>query len=320
MTIRTLRRALAIAIRCSMACGLAPMPVSAAVGQQLIGYVSSKDADISGAADTIEGHAVLAGSAIITAKDHTAPITLSRGGVLRVCQTTAVHIDAGRSAQSSAPLMLSFDRGAIELQMPAIEPDVVITPDFRIGIRAAGPLDLQMRVARNGDTCVDNRGPQAPTLLFSDALGVATYELLPGQHVLFEHGSLREVVDHERTPCGCPDSAGMSIADALLAARPAAPSGTEEHPFPAALSEGLTPDAPPAAAVPQSAPGETHTQIATSLTYSAPNASTTAGATAPAPAQNPASTPSPAPQQPTAKKHGVFHAVGHFFRKVFGGS
>jgi len=305
------RPTLALAIRCSLACGIAQIAASAAAAQQLIGYVATRDADISGAADTIEGHAVLAGSAVVTAKDHTAPITLSRGGIVRVCQTTAVHIDAGKSTQSSAPLMLSLDRGAIEIEMPATEPDVVITPDFRIGIRAAGPLDLQMRVARNGDTCVDNRGPQAPTLLFSDALGVATYELLPGQHVLFEHGSLREVVDHERTPCGCPDSAGMSIADALIASRPAAPSGGEEHPFPAALSEGLTPDAPPAAAVPQAAPGETHTQIATSLTYNAP--STTPPTVAPG--QAPAPTPPPPP-----KKHGLFHAVGRFFGKVFGGS
>jgi hypothetical protein len=313
----TIRRSLAIVIRCSLACGLAPMPASAVHAQQLIGYASTHDADISGAANTIDGHAVLAGSAIITAKDHTAPITLSRGGTLRVCQTTAVHIDAVRSGQSSEPLMLSFDRGAIELQMPAIEPDVVITPDFRIGIRAAGPLDLRMRVARNGDTCVENRGLQAPTLLFSDSLGLINYELLPGQHVLFEHGSLREVVDHERTPCGCPDSSGMSIADALIGAHPAAAGGTDDHPFPAALSEGLTPDAPPAAAVPQAAPGETHTQIATSLTYNAPS-------TAP-PAPNPTQNPTPialAPPPPPAPppKHGVFRAVGHFFRKVFGGS
>ncbi len=309
----TIRRSLAIIIRCSLACGLAQMPTSAVRAQQLIGYVSTHDADISGAVDTIEGHAVLAGSAIVTAKDHTAPITLSRGGTVRVCQTTAVHIDIGRSGQSNAPLMLSLDRGAIELQMPATEPDVVITPDFRIGIRAAGPLDLRLRVARNGDTCVDNRGPQAPTLLFSDSLGLASYELLPGQHVLFEHGSLREVVDHERTPCGCPDSAGMSIADALIGAHPAAAIGAEEHPFPAALSEGLTPDAPPAAAVPQAAPGETHTQIATSLTYNAPGSAPPVST----PVKDAASTP---PPQPAQKKQGVFHAVGRFFRKVFGGS
>ena len=43
------------------------------------------------------------------------------------------------------------------------------------------------------------------------------YELAPDQHVLFEHGSLREVVDHETSPCGCPEPKGMSVADALVA-------------------------------------------------------------------------------------------------------
>ena len=310
-----IRRMLAIVIRCSLACALV-LP-SAAFAQQLIGYVSTKDADVTGATDTIEGHAVLAGSAVVTAKDHTAPITLSRGGIVRVCQTTVIHLDEGRAARTTAPLMLSLDRGAIEIQMPSTESDVVITPDFRIGIRAAGPLDLRMRVARNGDTCVDNRGPQAPTLLFTDPLGAAAYELLPNQHVLFEHGSLREVVDHERTPCGCPDSPGMSIADALIASHPAAASGAtassaDDHPFPAALSEGLTPDAPPAAAIPQSTPGETHTQIATSLAYNAD--------AAPPTATPPQDTPSTVPPAPQPQQHGIFHAVGHFFRKIFGGS
>ena len=306
-----IRRMLAIVIRCSLACALV-LP-SAAFAQRLIGYVSTKDADVTGATDTIEGHAVLAGSAVVTAKDHTAPITLSRGGIVRVCQTSVLHLAQARSAQSTAPLMLSLDRGAIEIQMPSTESDVVITPDFRIGIRAAGPLDLRMRVARNGDTCVDNRGPQAPTLLFTDPLGAAAYELLPNQHVLFEHGSLREVVDHERTPCGCPDSPGMSIADALIASHPAAAGAEPDpHPFPAALSEGLTPDAPPAAAIPQSTPGETHTQIATSLAYNAD--------AAPPTATPPQDTPSTVPPAPQPQQHGIFHAVGHFFRKIFGGS
>ena len=79
-----------------------------------------------------------------------------------------------------------------------------MTPDLRFTVRNAGPLDLRLRVARNGDTCVENRGPVAPTLAVSDPFGEAMYELAAGQHVLFEHGSLHEVVDHETSPCGCP--------------------------------------------------------------------------------------------------------------------
>src|SRR6201999_7329 len=131
---------------------------------------------------------------------------------------------------------------------------------------------------RNGDTCVENRGTEAPTLNVADQFGEATYELRAGQHVLFEHGSLKEVVDNETSPCGCPPVPVVSVADAgtpstnpagpgtVVAAKPPA----EEHPFPAAVSQGLAP-APP---VPQAPAGVANAQVVTSLTFGA-------GATAP---------------------------------------
>ena len=117
--------------------------------------------------------------------------------------------------------MLALDRGAIEVQMAATTRDVVMTPDLRFTMRGDGPLDLQLRVTRNGDTCVENRGTKAPVLNVADQFGEATYELRAGQHVLFEHGSLKEVVDHESSACGCPPEPTMSVADALL--HPGAP-------------------------------------------------------------------------------------------------
>ena len=185
--------------------------------QQLIGYVNTRDAEITGASDVLNGQAVLTGSAGITARDHTAPITLGRGGTVRVCQTSALHVSESRSAEMAAPLLFSLDRGAIEIHMAGTLNDSILTPDLRFTVVNAGPLDLRLRVARNGDTCVDNRGPAAPTLNISDPFGEALYQVSAGQHVLFEHGSLHEVVDHERSPCGCPDEKGMSVADALLA-------------------------------------------------------------------------------------------------------
>ena len=173
--------------------------------QQLIGYVSTKDADVSTASDVMDGHAVLMGSVAVTAKDHTAPITLGRGGSVRVCQTSILHLTESKSApidpQLASPLLLSLDRGAVEgpddrhLER---RPDDARPASLRPFRR---PARLRVRVARNGDTCVENRGSQAPTLAVTDPFGEALYELRPGQHVLFEHGSLREVVDHETTPC-----------------------------------------------------------------------------------------------------------------------
>ena len=212
--------------------------------QQLIGYVSTRDAEVTGATDVVDGRAVLTGSVSVTAKDHTAPIALGRGGTVRVCQTSVLHLTESRAVEVAAPLLFSLDRGAIEIQMRGTPNDSIMTPDLRFTVRNDGPLDLRLRIARNGDTCVENRGPLAPTLAISDPFGEAMYELQPGQHVLFEHGSLREVVDHETSPCGCPDEQGMSIADALLAPGSGAAAPAKPPLSPAATVPASSPAVP----------------------------------------------------------------------------
>lgn len=293
---------------------------------QVIGYVPTKDAEVTGAEDVLEGHAVLVGSVAVTAKDHTAPIQLGRGGTVSVCQTSVLHLTESRAApgasQLAAPLLLSLDRGAIEVQMQATPTDALMTPDLRFAVKSPGPLDLRVRVARNGDTCVENRGSSAPALAVTDPFGESSYLLNPGQHVLFEHGSLREVVDQETEPCGCPAKEGMSIADAMLAPgtghTPAAQQAAAQHPFPAAQSEGLA----PAPEVPQAPQGEVHAQVSQNLSYSgaAPES-----APAPAPTSSPgssqASAPGPAAAATPAPVHrGVFASIGHFFHRIFAGS
>ncbi len=183
----------------ALACAVLAWGAGAGAGaraQQLIGSVKASDADVTGASGVLVGRTVLLGSVAVTAKDHTAPITLGRGGIVRVCQTSALHLTEGKAPGASPPLLLSLDRGAIEIEMNGTANDTVMTPDLRMTVREAGPLDLRLRVARNGDTCVENRGGSAPTLAVSDPFGTSMYELMAGQHVLFEHGSVHEVVDH----------------------------------------------------------------------------------------------------------------------------
>jgi hypothetical protein len=267
--------------------------------QQLIGYVATRDAEVAGAKDVLDGRAVLIGSVSVTARDHTAPISLGRGGTVRVCQTSVLHLSEGREMMVAAPLLFSLDGGAIEIETKATATDAVMTPDLRFTVRSAGPLDLRLRVARNGDTCVENRGSGAPLLEVTDPFGEATYELAAGQHVLFEHGSLREVVDHESSPCGCPDEKGVPVADALIAPATAA---AVQHPFPVAISEGLAPEAE----VPQAPTGEVHAQVSETLSY---NAQASSGAAAGAP-----STAAPAPAPPV---NDLVHLVGRLFHKLF---
>ncbi len=309
--------------------------LSMAQAQQSIGTVGVQDATVAGALEVSNGRAILVGNTTVTARDRVAEIALNRGGMVKVCATSGLHLTAGKSADAAAvpiPLMLALDRGAIEVQMAATTRDVVMTPDLRFTMRGDGPLDLQLRVTRNGDTCVENRGAQAPVLNVADQFGEAAYELRAGQHVLFEHGSLKEVVDHESSSCGCPPEQTMSVADALLhpagsgngtpgdAATSEKPAA-EQHPFPAAVSAGL---APPSA-VPQAPPGAAHTQVSAALSSGegADSVAEPGAATEKAPASAPAPSVAAAPQvaapQHAPPKHDLAHAIGRFFKHIFGG-
>ena len=167
------------------------------------------------------------------------------------------------------PLLVSLDRGALELHMPITRDDALITPDFRFisvdNRDKAAPLNLAIRVTSNGDTCVDNRGRKAPILALTDPFSEASYLLKPGQHVLFEHGSLKEVVDTELTSCGCPPAQSLSLADAAIRGLPKKKGKSQPDPtaFPAAVSEGLAPASP----LPAEKPGTTHVQVNSTLTY-----------------------------------------------------
>ncbi len=299
--------------------GLFPVLLTAVARAQQppIGTVGVQDATVAGALEVSNGRALLVGNTTVTAKDRTAEIELTRGGTVKVCATSGLHVTAGKSADgTAAPLMLALDRGAIEVEMATTTRDVVTTPDLRFTMGGDGPLNLQLRVTRNGDTCVENRGAKAPLLNIADQFGESAYQLHAGQHVLFEHGSLKEVVDHESSACGCPPEPTMTVADALLNAGAAGSGGApkttaEEHPFPAAVSAGLAP-----ATVPQAPAGQAHTQVSAALS-SGGDADSTAESAKPAKPADAAQTP-PAPAAPNQSKD-LVHVVGRFFKRLFGG-
>jgi hypothetical protein len=246
-----------------------------------------------------------------------------------VCSTSGLHLTAGTASDNGpAPLMLSLDRGAMEIHMTAGTSDIVMTPDLRMSVKQDGRLDLRIRVTPNGDTCIENRIPQAATPALaetaakpSDAVGASakglsvnvaslfgedSYDVKPGQHVMFEHADLHEVVDHESSPCGCPAEPSAEVAGGGSFGLGGA---KDAHPFPVAVSEGLAP-APP---VPQAPAGAVHAQVSTMLSYSGD-----AGDRAPAGTTEPPmafgriqQTPSPPPAKP-----GIFHRIGRFFKRI----
>ncbi len=291
------------------------------IGQAAIGSVEAASATISGTLSLTAGTALVGANAVITARDRTATLKLSRGGEVLVCSTSALHVARGAGTSQAAPLLLALDRGAVEIHMAATAADALLTPDLRFtiasntGQSSAGLLDLRIRVATNGDTCVENRGKASPTLEVAEQFGTGLYQVHPNQHLLFEHGSVREVVDQETSPCGCPPPPVLSAADSGIptdvtrAARPGArvaddpdevrPHSAQDvqHPFPAAESQGLTLSGKPLA-VPQSPLHEPHAQVAATLSYG-PDGKGFDGSQ-PVPSAVPAETASPA--SPLANK------------------
>jgi len=188
-------------------------------------------AKVTGAIEVSHGKAVIAASGAITSGQETTPVTLPHRGVLRVCASTTVKLAADSSvpAGETPGLTLAMDHGAVELSFATgRNSDILLTPDFRILIGGPGAAEVKVRLGQHGDTCVDNAGVNAPYVLVSSVFEGGAYRVQPGQRVMFEHGSLRDVVDNEKEPCGCP---------------PSAPKGNE---FPLAQSEGLAPLPKPA--------------------------------------------------------------------------
>jgi len=319
------RRAPILAIFAAVAAAQQPATTS-------MGTVPTHDALVTGGLEVHGDTARLLTNDSITAYDHSADIALARGGNVLVCATSQFHLLHSGTENS---LLFGLDRGAIELHTDSAPQDVILTPDIRFTLEHPGHYNLRLRVTPNGDTCVDNAGANAPVLTLADPFSGASYRLIPGQHVLFEHGSLHEVVDNERSPCGCPPApAPVQQVASAPAANPAQPTNSAtaaaQHPFPAAASEGLAPTPSPAH-VPEPA-GQPQTQVSTTLSYDAahPDAKppstveppkpastqTTTRSTAGSPTgtgENTSATPPPTP--PGA--HDVFHAIGHFFHKLF---
>ena len=258
-------------------------------------------AKVTGALEVSQGKAIIVASGTVTSGSQTTEVVLPHRGVLRVCASTTVKLAADSSvpADEVPGIMMAMDHGAVGASFATgRNADVLLTPDFRILIGGPGSAEVRIRLGLHGDTCVENAGIDAPYVLVTSVFEGGNYRVQSGQRVMFEHGSLREVVDQEKEPCGCPP----------------APKGGNE--FPIAQSEGLAPTPTPAPGAPgvYGTPAETTGTLAYNAAEHAPQ---TAAGTEPAvaakpPASSPANPPTP------KKKSGFFGSIGHFFRRVFG--
>lgn len=306
-----MRVGLSIVVGCVVVVGGARV-LAQEQGARVMGTVATKDALVTGGLEVQGGRARLMSNTSVTAYDHTAEVKLERGGDVLVCATSQFHLLRVGTGKS---LLFGLDRGALELHTPTETQDLILTPDIRFTVEAKGGYDLRVRVTHNGDTCVENAGNKAPVLMLNDAFARASYRVLPGQHVLFEHGDLRQVVDNERSPCGCP--AGVE-PEQVAANASAAEKAAAAHPFPAAQSEGLAAD-PAASSAPNSVVGEKQTQVSTSLSYGAGDGTPASAVETPEQIIADAGAP---PEVAPKVKHSFGYKFKHFFYKLFhpGGS
>lgn len=299
--------------------------------QLSIATVAVQGVSLSGSLWVEDGHAGIGNNASITAGDKTAHVDLTRGGTLNVCASTRIHLSTDNTTPGGA-LMIALDRGAFEAHYaPGQYSDVLLTPDLRILVSGPGQADLSLRVNNQGDTCVDNHGDHAPYVLASSLFEGGAYRIQPNQRVLFEHGSLRSVVDNEQEPCGCPPAQPLSIAGTgAQGTNPARPGqqvtankATADNPFPLAESEGLQAPPPPLS-TPVVPPGTPHAEVEAPIPYDAnhPEALPTVPPSSTAPSANTEGSTNSAvtAQTPPAKPHpGLFHHIGHFFKRILGG-
>jgi hypothetical protein len=260
---------------------------------------------LSGAVDLGGGKAVIAYGGSVTAGEKASTITLPHRGNMRICPMTKVNLTADSSVASrlrpgeTPGLMMALDQGALEANFQTSEnSDVILTPDFRIVISAPGTAEVQVRLGDKGDTCVDNRGDHAPYVTVSSIFDGGVYRVQPNQRVMFEHGSLNEVVDNEKESCGCP---------------PETTTAAKGNEFPVAQSEGMVALTPP----PPNAlkKGVVEAQATAVLSYDAAKGGQVQATVAAAPVAA-----APEASKPVkTKKPGVFHSIGQFFRRLFGG-
>jgi hypothetical protein len=280
-------------------------PTAPATPGSLIAIVPvDSAATVTGALQVSGGRAMISTSGgSITSGEKTTEVVMPFRGTLRVCASSTVKLAADTSvpAGETPGIMMAIDHGAIEASFAtARNSDILLTPDFRILIGGPGAADVKVRLGQRGDTCVDNAGKDAPYVLVTSVFDGGAYRVQAGQRVMFQHGSLQEVVDQEKEPCGCPE-----------ATKP----GSNE--FPVAQSAGLAP-LEPAAPPPPAAAGEPARQKpGEPLVYQAPVAEPVpeVGVPPTSTVAQPSPVPAPASKQ---NKPGFFHRVGRFFRRIFG--
>ncbi len=214
-----------------MCCGVA--------AQQPLGELYATDARVKGAVILAgSGTSVLSGSSI-AAGAQTATLKLERGGNLLVCSGTNLSVNA---SQNGRELMFSLNSGNLEMNYPlGAAADTLLTPDLRLLLPGPGTIHIAVKVTPQGDTCVQSLPWNVASIVVSETMGDATYQVKPDEAVLFKGGHLSEATRTKQN-CGCPISQPIPPTQVAKAAPPppaAEPKLTQPAPPPASTDQNL---------------------------------------------------------------------------------
>jgi len=278
------------------------------LAQQPVGEVFASDATVQGSVQLTGAGATVLSGASVTAGDAAARLKLARGGEVRVCPGTSIAVSASASGRE---LMLGMGTGALEADYRLeTSADTIMTPDFRILLAGPGTFRFALRSRPNGDTCVQARAGNGASLVISEVMGDATYQVKPNERVLFRKGRIVEAVADPPEDCGCPPAPETLRAQAPEPARPA----------------GLMASAPAAAAAPP-APSGVQVEVESPFVFRAEDYAPRPAETQreslawlpalPAVEPLPPAEPSPAAPPAERKKKGPFGRLKTFFAAMF---
>jgi hypothetical protein len=194
-----------------------------AFAQSPVGQLFSSDAKVKGSVELAAGGARVMSGAFVTAGDSTAVLKLDRGGEVRVCARTTLSI---ATSQSGRDLVFGLSLGCMETHYTvSATADSVVTPDFRLLLAGPGRFDFAIEASKNGDTCIRALPGNSSSLIVSELMGDATYQVKPAERLVFHNGHLQDP-DHENANCGCVPTPPVLTAEAPHPAPPEPPAPT----------------------------------------------------------------------------------------------
>lgn len=176
------------------------------------------------------GMSVISGSQVAAGKS-VATLRLARGGEVRLCPNASLTVSVvdANLPKANQELMLSMDVGSVELDYPLNNVgDILITPDFRLTLAGPGVFHFALGVTNRGDACIKPLRGNSSSIIISEMLGTAVYQVKQDESVMFAGGKLSGRSPLQE-PCGCP-----APPPVLQAGPEPGPSGAAANPAQAA--------------------------------------------------------------------------------------